>query len=429
MGRHARLADESFLPDMTPDEIRQKYLEERDVRNGRKLLLAYHYKSGKTLREAAEITCTEYETARRWIAAMRKKGSAAIPHRKSPGAPRILTRDQRIRLVRDVHRGPRACGFKTNTWSYRLIHKHVVNKFGVKIAYRTLVNNLHELNVVIKSPRTAHPNEATPEERANFQRDTRKSMLHYARKGYLPMFFDEAYVQSYKNARRTIGIKGDKTTVPSSTERVLLPVLGVLGDGFYYLRVTKKANTATFKEYCERLFELFGPVGLVLDHAGFHKSDAFEEFAEENWRYLERYFTLKYTPSDNAIEGQWIPVKNALSNVSIRSRDHMIETLDKAVRAGEVPAVAVYDYARVGTRRLSPREARAIESKLVEGEYFWYKKTEPPSRIRLPTAGEVRRKKKSVLTPKMRSKLPRRLANSGLPDKYLANPPELLLRK
>ena len=103
MGRHARLADESFLPDMTPNEIRQKYLEEMDVRNGRKMLLAYHYKSGKTLREAAEITCMEYETARRWIAAMRKKGSAAIPYRKAPGAPRrYLAIYERSRVQRPM---------------------------------------------------------------------------------------------------------------------------------------------------------------------------------------------------------------------------------------------------------------------------------------------------------------------------------------
>ena len=41
--------------------------------------------------------------------------------------------------------GPRACGFKTNAWSYVLIHKHVCKKYTADIGHRALVHNLHEL--------------------------------------------------------------------------------------------------------------------------------------------------------------------------------------------------------------------------------------------------------------------------------------------
>ena len=187
-----------------------------------------------------------------------------------------------------------------------------------------------------------------------------------------------------------------------------------------------RANTATFKEFCDRIFELFGPVQIVLDHAKYHKSDAFEEYAGENWRYLERHFTPKYTPNDNSAEGQWKTAKGAISNVSLRSRGHMSETLGNAVRAGEVPPVAIFEYARVGSRRLSPREARAIKSKIGEGEHFYYERTDPPGRIRLPTADELRAKREAAIDPEMLDKIPARLLRSDLPVKYLANLPELL---
>ncbi len=230
MGRPPKLADESFLPGLSIEEIEEMYKAEKDSRDRQKMLVAYNFKSGMSIKEAARVTCTDPETARRWIADMWKKGEVALRHRKAPGAARILTRDQYIQLVRDVHRGPRACGFKTNTWSYALVHRHALKKFGVKISYRAFVHNMHELRVVVKSPRTAHPREASPEERAEFRLETRKKVLAAARKGHLVLFLDEAFLQSYKNALRTLGIKGDRTTVPSSVERALLPLFGVVGD-------------------------------------------------------------------------------------------------------------------------------------------------------------------------------------------------------
>lgn len=431
MGRKPKLADDTFMPDMTVDEAKQRY-HEADKKDAKRWQAIYLYMEGREIKEIAGIVDTHRENVRRWIAHAREGGAKAVPRRKPTGAPRILTRDQYIRLAIDVYNGPRKCGYKTDVWSYTLIHDHAKKKFGAEISYETIVGNMHELGFAIKSPRTSHPEAASPEERAEFQRRTRAAILPLARRGHLPLFFDEAFPQSYKNSRKTVGIKGDKTTVPTSVNRASLPLFGAVGDGFCYFRVIGgegKANTVTCIECCERLFELFGPVQLILDHAGYHKSNEFDKFAEENRRYIARHFTIEYTPNDNSAEGQWKSVKNALSNVPLRSRAHMSKTLGKAVRAGEVPPVAVFAYARVNTRRLSPREARAIEAKIGKDEYFYYEKTKPPGRIRLPTADEAKPKGKEDLTPEMLDRIPRRLANSNLPYSYLANPPKILLKE
>ena len=430
MGRKPRLADESFMFDMTVDEAKRRY-HEADKKDARKWQAVYLYMEGKSIKEIAGILDTHYENVRRWMEHARRGGAKAVPRRKPTGAPRILTRDQYIRLVIDVYNGPRKCGYKTDTWSYTLIHAYAKKKFGVEISYDTIVVNMHELGFVLKSPRTSHPEAASPEERAEFQRRTRDAILPLARRGHLPVFFDEAFPQSYKNSRKTVGIKGDKTTVPTSVSRASLPLFGAVGDGFYYFREIGgkgRANTTTFIECCKRLFELFGPVQLVLDHAGYHKSKKFNDFADENWRHIAMHFTIEYTPNDNSAEGQWKSVKNALSNTPLRSRGHMSRTLGEAIRAGEVPPVSIFEYARVGTRRLSPQEARAIKSKIGKGEHFYYKGTEPPGRIRLQTPDGARPKGGEDLTPEMRDRIPRRLANSNLPYKYLANPPKILLK-
>ena len=84
MGRPPKLADESFLPGLSSGEIGEMYKAEKDGRDMQKMLVAYNYKSGKSI-EATEATCTDPETARRWIVGMRKRSEAALRHRKAPG--------------------------------------------------------------------------------------------------------------------------------------------------------------------------------------------------------------------------------------------------------------------------------------------------------------------------------------------------------
>ena len=177
MGRPPKLADESFLPGLSSGEIGEMYKVEKDGRDMQKILVAYHYKSGKSIKEAAEATCTDPETTRRWITGMLKRGEAAIRHGKAPGPARILTRDEYARLVRDVRRGPRACGFKVDTWSYALVHKHAVKKFGVKIGYGAIVDNMHKLGVEIKPQGDSQARRASTKGRAKSRRTTRKKAV------------------------------------------------------------------------------------------------------------------------------------------------------------------------------------------------------------------------------------------------------------
>lgn len=177
MGRQPRLADESFLPGMTRGEIKKKRDAEKDRRDAQKLQVAYLYKSGRTVKEAADAARTHYENARRWIADMYRRGPDALPHRKSPGAPRILTRDQYIRLAMDVYRGPRACGYETDVWSYVLIHEHAKKKFKVEIGYSSLVDNLHELRIVIEPTQAARRGKAYAGKRSGLRAPTRGAIL------------------------------------------------------------------------------------------------------------------------------------------------------------------------------------------------------------------------------------------------------------
>ena len=51
----------------------------------------------------------------------------------------MLTRRQRAALVKDVHKGPRALGYKTDVWTYKDLWLHAKKRFNVKISYAAAV--------------------------------------------------------------------------------------------------------------------------------------------------------------------------------------------------------------------------------------------------------------------------------------------------
>ena len=428
MGRRPVVPEgDDFLPGVSPDDIRRLMKKEKDPKNYKKYLVAYNRKAGRTINEIAEITGEPYENIRRWVVAAGREGLAGIPRRIARGADRKLTRRQRVALARDVHAGPRKHGYKTDVWTYRDLWLHAMKRFGVKMGYSTAVRNFHEMKIVIKVPRPRHPKAASEEERAEFQRNTRKEILKYARLGFVPISEDEAHIQTYRNEVKTLGLSGIEPTVDSSVERARLTVFGGAGDGFFYLKEAPAGNGTEFIKFCERIFELFGKAQFILDFASYHLSRKVREFVAKNAHRLKLHFTLKYTPNDNVAEAQWPAVKAAVANKPIRSRGHIAATIGEAFDAGEMRPVAPYPYTRVATRKIGRREAGAIRARIGRGEHFCYEETQFNGRVAIPTAEDLKGERESVLPPEKRAMLPHDLANSGLPDKFLASAPPVLL--
>lgn len=94
--------------------------------------------------------------------AMHKGGLGAAPPRKIPGRPRKIPLDIRRKLLVDIRRGPRASGSKANVWTYRSIHRHLREKYGLDVAYSTTAKTLNEMGAGLEAPRPAHPRTASP---------------------------------------------------------------------------------------------------------------------------------------------------------------------------------------------------------------------------------------------------------------------------
>ena len=141
----------------------------------------------------------------------------------------MLTRGQRVALVKAAHRGPRRLGRNADVWAYKDLWLYAKKKFGTTTICPAAVRRFHETGIVFKTPRPKHPDAASEEERAEYWRDARKAIPRYARRGYAVVSMDEAHLYSYKNMLKTLGLRGIETSADSSVERARLSVFGGVG--------------------------------------------------------------------------------------------------------------------------------------------------------------------------------------------------------
>ena len=171
MGRKPVVPEgDDFLPGVTLGDLELLMKKEADPKNLKKYLVAYNRKAGKTINEIAEVTAETRETVRRWVSAMDKRGLEGIPRRIAKGAARLLTRRQRVALVKAAHKSPRKSGYNADVWTYKDLWLYAKKKFGTTISYSAAVRCFHEMGIVLKTPRPKHPNAAGEEERAAYRR-------------------------------------------------------------------------------------------------------------------------------------------------------------------------------------------------------------------------------------------------------------------
>ena len=175
MGRKGSVpAGEGFLLGTSAGELARLARKETDGKTARKYVAAYHRKAGKSFSEIAEMDLDTYVVVRNWLVAMHKGGLEAAPRRKSPGRRRTIPLAVRHSLIIDVHRGPQASGYKTNVWTFRLLHRHLKDKYGLDIAYSTAAKYFNQMGVCLKVPRPANPRAASPEKRLAFKESRKK---------------------------------------------------------------------------------------------------------------------------------------------------------------------------------------------------------------------------------------------------------------
>lgn len=89
-------------------------------------------KQGLSLNSVARRLGCAPSSVMRWVDRHRRHGEAGVKVRSSPGRPRLLTKRQEARLLRQLLRGPLAHGYSTDLWTTQRIAEVIERLFGVR---------------------------------------------------------------------------------------------------------------------------------------------------------------------------------------------------------------------------------------------------------------------------------------------------------
>jgi len=87
---------------------------------------------GMSTRKVAELIGASESSVKRWKAAWKKGGVAALAAKPHPGRPPRLSSAQLRRLEKLLLRGPIAAGYSTDLWTCPRIAEVIVQRFGVR---------------------------------------------------------------------------------------------------------------------------------------------------------------------------------------------------------------------------------------------------------------------------------------------------------
>ena len=95
--------------------------------------------------DVASRVGVDRRSVRRWKAAARKNGEAAVRARAAPGRPSKLTPGRKRRLEALLIKGPLAAGFYTDLWTCPRVAELIKRRLGVDYHVDHVGRLLHEL--------------------------------------------------------------------------------------------------------------------------------------------------------------------------------------------------------------------------------------------------------------------------------------------
>lgn len=107
---------------------------------------------GKTCPDVAELVGRSLSSVKRWKAAWKKGGIAAIAAKPHPGRTPRLSPNEMRQLEKILLRGPLAAGYSTNLWTCPRVVQVIRRQFGVKYHAAHVWRLLRKLNWSCQKP-------------------------------------------------------------------------------------------------------------------------------------------------------------------------------------------------------------------------------------------------------------------------------------
>ncbi len=103
--------------------------------------------------DVANRVGVDRRSVRRWKAAFRRKGTAGLKAKPTPGRPCALKAHHRRRLEQLLLKGAQGCGFPTDLWTCARVAQLIRERFGVDYHVDHIGRVLHALGWSPQKPR------------------------------------------------------------------------------------------------------------------------------------------------------------------------------------------------------------------------------------------------------------------------------------
>lgn len=147
---------ESFIPNISIDELNGLYQKENDPIAKIRLLAAILRKEGKTLEEISLMVKHPLTTVGDWLRRLHTEGITRKNNKIPSGRPKRLTDKQIEDLKPILFKSPQEAGFPFIIWTTKLVIQLIEKLYNVSYKPLQVRRILHRLGLSCQKPRPSH---------------------------------------------------------------------------------------------------------------------------------------------------------------------------------------------------------------------------------------------------------------------------------
>jgi transposase len=138
-------------------ELRRQAAQTHDGNAARRMLALAHVLDGRSRGEAANLCGMDRQTLRDWVHRYNAQGLAGLLDRPHPGGKPRLACEQEVEVAKWVREGPKLLEDRVVRWRRIDLARKIEQRFGVKLAERSVGSLLRRLGFRRLSARPQHP--------------------------------------------------------------------------------------------------------------------------------------------------------------------------------------------------------------------------------------------------------------------------------
>lgn len=146
----------SFLSQITIEELKSLYKNERNAKAKIRLQACILRKQGKTLEDISDKVHYPITTVGDWLRRIYNKGLKRRYSIKQTGRPAWLTQKQKKKLKNILEESPEKQNLPFRIWTTKLLAYFIAETYNVIYKIRNIEKLVHELGFNFKKPRQEH---------------------------------------------------------------------------------------------------------------------------------------------------------------------------------------------------------------------------------------------------------------------------------